>query len=106
MLDPNLRWLPPIVLLFPVLVIPWIILVNRRRSLTLIVIALVAGGVFDLVAYFIMLRIIPPLPSRYDVIKPFLLIQLGSGLSALVTTLVIRFCGFRMIREPRIQRQT
>jgi hypothetical protein len=36
-----------------------------------------------------------------ELIKPFLLIQLGAGLSVLFTTLVLRWCGFRMIRQAK-----
>jgi len=46
-------------------------------------------------------------PSPYrDIFPPLLILGLGSRLSALVTTVVIRFCGFRMVREPRVLEPT
>ncbi|MGO9114244.1 MAG: hypothetical protein ACLP9L_33940 [Thermoguttaceae bacterium] len=95
-------------LLFPVVVIPWLTLAYRRRLASQIFITVIMVGLLDLVAYFIMVTMEPPRTgiSLYELIKPCLFIQLGSCISATVTTLVIRFCGFRMIRKPKTQKPT
>lgn len=93
-------------LLFPVIVIPWYTLAYRRRLLSLIGITIIIAGILDLAACSLLIEMNAPV-SRYDlIIKPYLLIQLGSAMSAFASTLVIRWCGFRMIREPRSQKQT
>ena len=92
-------------LLFPVVALPWITLANHRRLRSPILIAIGMVGVLDLAVCLITSDIGPPGSVRlsFDIIKPFLLIQLGAVISVVASTLVMRFCGFRMIREPRIK---
>jgi hypothetical protein len=78
--------------LIPALVIPWYALAFRPRMLFLIVTTLYIWVVCGLAAYFIM---------RGDFVWPMLFIQLGAALSVLVTSLVMRFCGFRLARVPK-----
>ncbi len=94
-------------LLFPVVAIPWYTLAYQRRLLSLLPVTLIIWGLLDLAAYFLMMKVGIPFPgvSPYELIVMILQIQLGSGLSSFATTLVIRFCGFRMIREASIQKQ-
>jgi hypothetical protein len=114
---PTLSWLPPIArdmvticlslaLLFPVIIIPWFTLTGHRRFAARMFIPIVLGAVFDLAVFSIMSEMSSPpqlasIPG--PVIRPYLLLQLGFGTSVFATTLVVRFCGFRMIREPRIE---
>ncbi len=118
-INPNLR-LPPsiaefvggiglfLALLFPIVVIPWYTLACRSsRPRSRIFVTVIMVVVVDLAAYFSMITMSPPPPSisLYDLIKPFLFFQLGSVISACVSTLVVRGCGFRMIREAKAQEQ-
>ena len=94
-------------LIFPVAVIPWYILANSRRPLSQIFYSVTLLGLVDLAAYFIMLLVDSSRPrTPVEIIKVFLFVQLGAIISAVASTLVLRWCGFRMIREPRIQNQT
>ena len=84
------------VLVFPVLVIPWYTLAYRWKAVpTIIVMAVCDLPVLILITLFMVTG------GRGDIIKPMLLVQLGAGLSVFFTTLVLRWCGFRMIREAK-----
>ncbi|MEN6451739.1 MAG: hypothetical protein ABFC96_14705 [Thermoguttaceae bacterium] len=93
------------VLLVPILAIPWYTLSLRGKIVPLLVSTIMIGAACDLAAFCIITAMTPPAVGRADiyqeVIKPSLLIQFGAGASVLVTMLVIRWCGFRMMREPR-----
>ena len=78
--------------LIPTLVIPWYGMAFRPRILFLIVTTLCIWIVCDVAVYFIM---------REDFVRPMLLIQLGASLSLFISTLVMRYCGFRMVRMPK-----
>jgi hypothetical protein len=80
--------------IMPVLVIPWYALAFRPRMLFLIVTTLYIWVVCGLAAYFIM-------SGQLELTKPMVFLQLGAALSVLVTSLVMRFCGFRMARMPK-----
>ncbi len=90
-------------LLFPVVAMPWITLAYRRRLLAPIFIMIIIGAVLDVAAYVLIITMEPSNPGfgAYGLIIQLLSMQLGATVSALATTLVIRFCGFRMIREAK-----
>ena len=95
-------------MLFPVIIIPWYTLAYRRKLRSLVILTVIMGGVLDLAACYLIMDIdhVPPGASSYElIIKPLLFFQLGSALSAVTSTLVIRICGFRMVREPKAQVQ-
>jgi hypothetical protein len=92
---------------FSAIIIPWFLMAHRLRVLLLTVMMIAIGIACDLAAYYIMLATYPSPPrnSVYEeFVKPMLLIQLGAGLSMLVSSLVLRFCGFRMVRVPEAGR--
>jgi len=88
-------------LLFPVVAMPWITLAYRRNVLSLIIVTIIIGGVLEIATYFLIIAIEPPPPGPYGLIIQLLSIQLGATISAFATTLVIRFCGFKMVRQPK-----
>ena len=89
-------------LLFPVLVIPWYTLAYRGRAISLVLATIVILAVCDSAAYGLVIAVLPVSGSEMkELIRPFLLIQLGGGLSVLFSTLVIRWCGLRMIRQAK-----
>jgi hypothetical protein len=104
--SPNKETIPSIVmicaylaLLSPVVVAPWFTLANRRISLVAVDFqsfgierTILVVGILNLAAYFLLIGI-------NEVIEQLVFIQLGACISAVATTLVIRLCGFRMIRE-------
>jgi len=97
------------ILFIPVSVIPWVVLSERSWRPVSVITAIVIWIVLNLAVSFSMAAstLVPSTLDPYrDIFPPLLLIGLGSGLSTIVTTLVLRFCGFRMVREPRIQQQT
>jgi hypothetical protein len=84
------------VLVFPVLVIPWYTLAYRWKAVpTTIVLAVCDLPVLILITLFMVTG------GRGDTIKPILLVQLGAGLSVFISTLIIRWSGFRMIRQAK-----
>ena len=111
-INPDMR-LPPsiakfiggifqtLALLFPVIVIPWITLAYRRRIGLLIGIMIILAGLFDIAACFLLIKMNSATPP-FSAYVALALFQLGATISALATTLVIRFCRSRMIREPSV----
>jgi len=103
--DPNRFWLPLIclvlVLVFPAIVVPWVILTDRKR-IQVVLLAILLGGLPDIARYLLVMTN-PPSPTfpwYRNVIEPMLVAQLGSTVSAIISFMVIRFCGFRMVRQP------
>jgi len=97
---------------FPSSVVPWLTLAPGRKPYWLIPITILVAGLLDAIAFAFMIKApqvpwFPPVGvkwySYYSVAFPYLWIQLGAILSAIVNTLVLRFCGFRMIREPKVE---
>jgi hypothetical protein len=88
-------------LLFPVLVVPWYALAYRGRAVSLVLATIAILAACDLAIYGLAMAMLPVGRSLKGIVRPFLLIQLGASLSIFLSTLVIRWCGFRMIREPK-----
>ena len=86
-----------IVLAFPITLIPCFTLVCHKNMMLTIFYAVIMLGINDTAAYFTF-RSLEPLPN---IIQLIVFVQLGAGLSVFISTLVIRMCGFRMIRIPR-----
>jgi hypothetical protein len=88
-------------------VVTWIILASRRVAIELILLIVLAAISLDLAIGFAVgsiLRLVPATVSEYlPKIGRCWDLQLGAIPSAIVSTLVLRFCGFRMIREPKMQ---
>ena len=81
--------------LLPTLLIPWVTLRQLKR-LPLSIVFGIGLFVIDALACNFLFRIAP----RSEQLRLILLIQFGAGLSVAASTLVMRWCGFRMIREP------
>jgi hypothetical protein len=97
-----------LVVSFPSSVVPWIILAPRRKPYWLIPITILLAGVLDVMAVAFMTKaahmpLLPPVGVKwylyYSPAFSYLWTQLGAIISIVVSTLVMRFCGFRMIRE-------
>jgi len=89
--------------LLPVAVIPWFVMAYRPRIVLLIVttaviwaLCILAGCVIYVFASEI---------GRFNLfegfIKPTLFTQLGAGLSILISSIVMRSCGFRLVLVPK-----
>jgi len=95
---------------FPSCVVPWITLAYRRKRYGLMLTTVFVAGALDLVAGYVRLQmygqawIVMWKVNLFVtlVVDLYFLMQLGAILSAIVSTLVLRFCGFRMIREPKV----
>lgn len=87
-------------LFLPMALIPWLTLGYHKNMPVSVFCAIAVLGISDAACYFLFRN--EPGP---DVLQIILLVQLGAGLSVVISTLVIRWCGFRMIRQPRIQAQ-
>lgn len=111
-INPDLKWLPSVAqffgfagmtlaLLFPVIVIPWYTLAYRGNIMFVTIFMIIIWGAINLLVFLILKESIPVGRGGFinEIVKPILFIQLGAGLSGFVTTLVIRLCGFRMVRE-------
>jgi hypothetical protein len=84
-------------LLLPAFYIPWVVLPFRINLLRLFILFIILG-VCGRINYLIVQHYFFP---GLDVLKAILCFHIGSGLSVLITTLGMRFCGFRMVRERR-----
>jgi hypothetical protein len=92
---------PALAYVFPATVVPWIILADRSKLRALLLAILVGGGLV-LAEYLLLSENSPSLALRRHIfIQSMLLVQLGSTASATVSFLVLRFCGFRMVRLPK-----
>ena len=93
--------------LLPELVIPWFVMACRPRVVRFVVTFAFLWVVSSLAGCAILAM---PQAMRDGIvvfeefIKSMLILQLGAGLSILVTSLVMRFCGFRMVRVPTAAR--
>ena len=88
-----------LVLAFPSCVVPWILLAHRRTVYGLMLMTILVACVLDFLACYVMLQMIPKWLFFESVVVPGFGMQLGAILSAVGSTLVLRYCGFRMIRE-------
>jgi hypothetical protein len=93
--------------LLPAIVIPWFVMAYRPRVVRFVVTFAFLWVVCSSAGCAI---IAMPQAMRDGIvvfeefIKSMLTLQLGAGLSILVTSLVMRFCGFRMVRVPTAAR--
>ena len=80
--------------------IHWLI---EENIMYLIFFSIIIWGALNLAVFLIIKEQIPGGSGSVidGIVKPILFIQLGAGLSGFVSTLVIRLCGFRMIRERK-----
>ena len=86
-----------IVVLFPIIIIPWFILAYLKNTLLSILYAIILLGIIDVAVYFIFRKLAP----NPDIIQIILIVQLGASISVFFSTLIIRLCGFRMVRERK-----
>jgi hypothetical protein len=105
-----------VTLLLPVALIPWFTLGNRWHRLAAILTIAVVLLLSRLAFFFLVPNVQTPVPlsatlmqlgaslvpyAQTQVLLPATLIQLGAGLSLFFSTLVMRRCGFRMVRLER-----
>lgn len=86
-----------LILPFPAIVLPWFALSLRVRPMSLFV-WIVFGGLIDL--FLVVIFPLPP-PGMFSnpaMIAFDLFVQIGVGLSVVLTTLPLRLCGYRIIR--------
>ena len=84
------------VLYFPLIILAWAVLAQRIKSCCMsILLSLSIVCCVDLVL------ILNDVAGGFSDLKGLLFDQLGAALSILISTIVMRFCGFRMIRVPR-----
>jgi hypothetical protein len=81
------------VMLLPIIIIPWFVLAYLKNMLSSIFYAIILLGIVEVAVYLIFCKY----DSNPETIHS-LFVQLGASISVLLTTLVIRSCGFRMIR--------
>jgi hypothetical protein len=91
-----------IVMLLPITIIPWFTLADLKNMSLSIFYAIILLGFIDVAVYFIFQNLEP----NPDVIQIILFVQLGASISVFVSTLVIRLCGFRMVRERKATQKT
>jgi hypothetical protein len=84
-----------VVMFLPIIAIPWFTLAYLKKPALSIFYAIVMLGIIDVAVYFIFQKL-DPIP---DIIQIILFVQLGASISVFFSTLIIRLCGFRMVRE-------
>ncbi len=82
------------ILLFPTVLITWLVLAFHKNMASSIFSAIILLCITNVLAYLFFTSF----ERSPDKIEIIFFVQLGAGLSALLTTLVIRFCGYRMIQ--------
>jgi len=108
LMNRNVDWLPSVSrvvsyavgnvgLLCPVIILPWYVMAYRPRIGPLIVSTTIIGVGCELAAFAILMT--SPQPLFF--VERMLFMQLGAGLSVLISTTVMRLCGFRMVRVPK-----
>jgi len=89
-------------MIIPIMIVPWFTMTFRGNTIKLIVLATVLLGIFDPLSFLIVQQPIPPLYFSFgEVLRDVLLMQLGGCLSVLLNTIVLRLCGYRLIRERK-----
>jgi hypothetical protein len=83
-----------IVVLFPIVFIPWITLAYLKNMVLSIFYTFILFGIYDMAVYFIV-RILNPEPEIFQIA---FFVQLGASISVFLSMLMIRLCGFRMVR--------
>jgi hypothetical protein len=87
-----------ILVLFPIIIIPWLTLAYVKNTLSSIIYAVILIGIVDVAAFSIFKWLGQNHLHNPNLIQIFLFVQLGASFSMFATTLVIRLCGFRMVR--------
>lgn len=82
-------------MLLPVVLMPWYTLAYRAKFVVLLFFSIVVFVLMDTMVYWLSSLVIRP--TQYY--RILLFIQLGAALSMLITTLPLRFCGYRMVRS-------
>jgi hypothetical protein len=93
---------PNLFVLFPACVVPWLTLAEGQTGHASGLFTIIVTAVFDIVSLIVGLGIYFP-PRRFvvDGIVQCLSMQVGAILSAMIAALVLRYCGYRLVREPR-----
>lgn len=86
-------------LTIPIIFIPWYTLTGHRKIAWLLLFTIISLGIIDLTVYLI-LKKIEPAPNNKE-IEAIVFFQLGGCLSVLLNTIVLRLCGYRLIRERK-----
>jgi hypothetical protein len=87
-----------IVVLFPIIIIPWLSLAFLKNMVLSIFYTFILFGIYDMVVY----SIINKLNTEPEIFQIALFVQLGASISVFFTTFIIRLCGFRMVRERNL----
>jgi hypothetical protein len=87
-----------LVMYIPVIMLTGLILTPLQKPIFPIILLLICFGVIDLAIKLIGNLFSQPYKYGFLDIEGILFLQLGAALSVLITTLVMRWCGFRMIR--------
>ena len=77
--------------------IPWFTLAYHKNMVLSIFYAIILLGIIDGTACFIIQKYEP----RSDIIQATLFFQLGASISLFFSTLMLRLCGFRMVRGAK-----
>jgi hypothetical protein len=87
----------------PIIVVPWFTMCFRGNMVKLIAFAIVFSMILDLASALVLQEIAPASSTGTfaDEIGPILLMQLGGVLSVGLNTIVLRLCGYRLIRERK-----
>jgi hypothetical protein len=90
--------------LFPVCVVPWLTLAEGQTGHASGLFTIIVTAVFDIVSLIVVLGMYFPLrPFVAEGIVRCLSMQVGAILSAMIAALVLRYCGFKLVREPRMK---
>ena len=85
-----------LVVLLPIVVIPWITLAYSGRGKLLLLAAILGWGGLTYGCIVVMVQMFQV--TFPEIAQPVILIQLGAGVAGLLSALIVRFCGFRITR--------
>ena len=86
-------------MLIPIIIVPWFTMTSRGNTIKLIVFATVLLGIIDSAIFLIALK--ADAKHINNNLRAMFFSQLGAYLTVLLNTIVLRLCGYRLIRERK-----
>ncbi len=106
-LDSNNNWVPAVgihciifAMIIPIIIVPWFTMGLRGNTIKLIVFATVLLGIIDSAIFLIALK--ADAKHIDNNLQAILLLQLGACLTVMFNTIVLRLCGYRLMREKTV----
>lgn len=87
-------------MLIPIIIVPWFTMAFRGNTIKLIVLATILLGIIDSAIFLIALK--ADAKHINNNLRAMLFFQSGVCLTVLLNTIVLRLCGYRLVREKTV----